>query len=177
MSPASAFVLGFRRPKKYFDNDEEEESELSDISSLEEEEANSSLSFSSHHRNNISLHATLSLDSNFGADMTISEPGSSAPASLIRMNSSSSVTKTTKTTTTATANRSMDLAKGDNGSDQEMQEPVTVPKPTSRVSKKQELEEIKERERLLRLGGTNLKPTVNRKLTLQDLMAETEAKQ
>ncbi|GJJ75512.1 hypothetical protein EMPS_07870 [Entomortierella parvispora] len=120
------------------------------------------VSYSSAGDHHNSLHSSCASDGIFNADVTTNGLGS-APISSALAGSS--------ITTSLVGEHAWDR-----GSDQHAHEPRATPK-AIRLSKKQHLEETKERERLLRIGGTNLKSAVNRKLTIQSLMKETLAKQ
>lgn len=130
----------------------------SEVSSFDE-----SISYPSvHDAQRVSLNYSVPSDEALNADL-ISEFGS-GPKSLTLAELVASTS-------------SIGDHKWDRDSDQEdIHEPSMTTKPF-RLSKKRDLQETKEREHLLRIGGTNLKSTVNKKLTLQNLMKETLAKQ
>ncbi|KAG0048522.1 hypothetical protein BGZ83_006538 [Gryganskiella cystojenkinii] len=161
-SPLSSFVLRSRRMDISGDSD-------SDISPFEEDD--STLGFPD--QRNVYLNASFSLDTSLSTNLSISD-AASACTSKSGSGSESATRIASLDHDDSSPSHSVSVAAAE---DQEMQQvKERTPKPTQ-LSKKQQLEEIKERERLLRLGGTNLKPTVNKKLTLQDLMEETRAKQ
>jgi len=150
-SPLSSFDM--KSCPKYFSDDHID----SEISSCDE-----GLSYPSVLDNQkLSSNSAFSSDGVLNADV-ISEFGSG------------SISKALAESVASTS--SVDDHEWDRDSGQDIHGPSMTPKPI-RLSKIRDLQETKERERLLRIGGTNLKTAVNKKLTLQNLMKETLAKQ